>query len=888
MADSTITVEIGADVSGFTSGVATASSGFQRLAAATAENARAQAILGSQLKIIKELDDAEAVSNDVLAASLQRAAAASAELAAAQDALKVSSGGGTAAVGGLERVLAQAGGRALGAAGGMGMMGGAIGRVAGILPGLSTAFAVALPIALIALAIEKIEEFRENIAKAVREDDNLAIASFKVADSVQLENDKLEDQIAKLQGFPEKNRLAEALLEAKAAAEDLTKSLNETLQKENDLLNVGIFSQFFAAASGNEKDAAERMQPFLNQIIAARLKLAEAPPGSDQANSAIEQQIDLYTKLNAQISKEVLNLEAAGVTKTGEFKDADSIAKLQSQSITAMNAVAALKSELKQEPLRVQVAGLENQKDQIAETERQIDAERRLRDTTQETLQLQIEAAKTPTVEAAKSLPEFTTTQVDQKKAAMKAALEDERTDALVNANAIFQIAVEEDAKETALYQVGSEGYKKALAKRLQDDGDYEKQKATINKDYDARIGDSNRELENKYRELLDKRIGDEAAAEQKMAELRIEQNKKALDQMLKDDDNAMAIRQAHEKAQGTGLAPGPIADALKLQQAIEEYKEYDAEIQKLTQTLVQYTLISAKLHAIEAGGGILTPQQVAEVKAADENVSALTNAIERLRLKQVQLQAEMLSSWQQIGKAIENAAEKGLQTFNQNILQMIEKGQSFKKTMINVWNSMAESLIESMLQLGEKMLINWVKSLLGIQTEQAAGDTAQIAQAKTTSEAIVMSDAGTAGAAGFASAMQALPFPINVAVAPGVGGDAVAQTLAFGQFERGGLIGGMRGEAVPIIGHAGEHVLNEPVTAFVRQAAAASIAGGRGIPTGGGASGGGSSSTVNKNLTNNMRQENHFHKVADMSDRQIARMVKSAARKGLVRLADI
>jgi hypothetical protein len=72
------------------------------------------------------------------------------------------------------------------------------------------------------------------------------------------------------------------------------------------------------------------------------------------------------------------------------------------------------------------------------------------------------------------------------------------------------------------------------------------------------------------------------------------------------------------------------------------------------------------------------------------------------------------------------------------------------------------------------------------------------------------LKDAASAARGAFKSVMHALPFPANVIVAPMAAAGAFAAVEAF---EHGGVVGGSRGMAVPVLAHAGERVLTPTQT---------------------------------------------------------------------------
>jgi hypothetical protein len=99
--------------------------------------------------------------------------------------------------------------------------------IAGI-PGLSSAFAAMLPVVGIVAAVDIIgrliqrhEELAKAQEKAALEAENLAIKEGDQAKSMEIANLRLDDQIAKLEGRPNINRLKEALLESGIAADGL-------------------------------------------------------------------------------------------------------------------------------------------------------------------------------------------------------------------------------------------------------------------------------------------------------------------------------------------------------------------------------------------------------------------------------------------------------------------------------------------------------------------------------------------------------------------------------------------------------------------------------------------------------------------------------------------
>jgi len=111
-------------------------------------------------------------------------------------------------------------------------------------PALATAFSAVAIIGLAEVLAEIPEKFmrsREEMEKAARAQNELAISAVEVEQSIGIENLRLEDQIAKLQGMPQHSNLALALLEAQQYAERLSRSLEDDVEKSVNLLDAGFW-----------------------------------------------------------------------------------------------------------------------------------------------------------------------------------------------------------------------------------------------------------------------------------------------------------------------------------------------------------------------------------------------------------------------------------------------------------------------------------------------------------------------------------------------------------------------------------------------------------------------------------------------------------------------
>ena len=138
-------------------------------------------------------------------------------------------------------------------------------------PALESAFAPLAVIALIQAVIEineKIAQYYQGLRQANAEALDNARSLDTFARSTHLASLELEDLLARHEGRPVQNRLAEALEQARRKADELTDSLESAFRKEEDLLdkqNVGMFAALFTgqAETSRLRDAAK---PVLEQI----------------------------------------------------------------------------------------------------------------------------------------------------------------------------------------------------------------------------------------------------------------------------------------------------------------------------------------------------------------------------------------------------------------------------------------------------------------------------------------------------------------------------------------------------------------------------------------------------------------------------------------------
>jgi hypothetical protein len=141
----------------------------------------------------------------------------------------------------------------------------------------------------------------------------------------------------------------------------------------------------------------------------------------------------------------------------------------------------------------------------------------------------------------------------------------------------------------------------------------------------------------------------------------------------------------------------------------------------------------------------------------------------------------------------------------NHNITSWITGHETFGQMVINIADEMATAMINFFMKEAEQYLLSYIMKKLFAQAD-------------------VTTDAGRAGAAGYASVMEAIPFPANVALAPVIAAMAIAQTMAVGSFDEGGLA---QKTGLAMV-HQGEIAMPVEVSSAFRSMAAGGTLGGR------------------------------------------------------------
>lgn len=157
-----------------------------------------------------------------------------------------------------------------------------------------------------------------------------------------------------------------------------------------------------------------------------------------------------------------------------------------------------------------------------------------------------------------------------------------------------------------------------------------------------------------------------------------------------------------------------------------------------------------------------------------------------------------------QIRVNLQQSIDGMIKGFSQGVAKMIVEGKNLGKAMKQLGQQMLESMISMLVEWATK----WVMTHTVLAALNRAFDAAELATAKAKQVGMVSMAAGQAAAWQFADVMEAVPFPANIGVAPGAAAAAFGETMGFAAAEKGGIIDGSLGEAVPIVGHGKEMVL--------------------------------------------------------------------------------
>ena len=231
-----------------------------------------------------------------------------------------------------------------------------------------------------ATAIRKVEQAEQNVGNSFR---SLNLSAQGANDALAVTNDRLENEIAKLQGKPQ-NNLALAIDEARVAADKMAESLDRDNQKIKELLSqnaVPWWAGFLGkAGTSNVSDTLNAQNQHLSDL-ANRRNIATHSGNTDEAerlSTAIDAMRSQYLQANADEIQARLNDQK----KTGGLNQGANISLLQGQQSSLFNQFDQ-ESELAR-----------NQSDQAVK--QKLDAAKALNEAQKQAQELIVRAGATP------------------------------------------------------------------------------------------------------------------------------------------------------------------------------------------------------------------------------------------------------------------------------------------------------------------------------------------------------------------------------------------------------------------------------------------------------------------------------------------------------------
>jgi hypothetical protein len=292
--------------------------------------------------------------------------------------------------------------------------------------------------------------------------------------------------------------------------------------------------------------------------------------------------------------------------------------------------------------------------------------------------------------------------------------------------------------------------------------------------------------------------------------------------------DRVRALEEQTKIAGAIGKGQGEIAAAqLKAQYEQQHIHSLEQEITYRQQLAAiqdqQYTAELTALAARRSDAQALTDEvekskQLADIDARIADLSAKAQSAKIA--SQGQVDALQQNPIQQMGKEFSSVGIKdvdvqvaknlgaAVNNVAAGLANAIVHAKGFGQAITAAGKQLATALLTTVLEAGLKRVVGALLSLLPALTTVSSAQAAAAVQQKAIAQASVLTAAGEAAAWAFESVMAALPFPVNVAVAPEVAAAAFGQATAIGSFERGtdSAPGGLA-----MVGEKGPELLNLP-----------------------------------------------------------------------------
>ena len=257
-------------------------------------------------------------------------------------------------------------------------------------------------------------------------------------------------------------------------------------------------------------------------------------------------------------------------------------------------------------------------------------------------------------------------------------------------------------------------------------------------------------------------------------------------DTQREKDKTEPVNQQALQRLQGGNAVQQQLALAIQLKQVgIETNNEIQSRIGNLQQELA-----AAQKTNVPIETRLKLEQEILQAKIQQAAANGQGDQTDKLAAAQNQIQ-QTLVQWKSlnfgdIAQSSTKAVIAGVDGISQAMARAIVQGKNFGQAVTQSLKQIGTSILASAIETGLKRILSSLLGLIpGFQAVSGAQSGAA-AQQKAIASASVLTAAGEAAAWGFESVMAALPFPINVTVAPEVATAAFAQTSSFGAFAAG------------------------------------------------------------------------------------------------------
>lgn len=664
----------------------------------------------------------------------------------------------------------------------LGPLGYVMGRLGMVSEALAPMLAAVFPIAIVALSADlisnwadKIEQSHMKLEESEVSAEKMALSVTDLANATELSNLKLQDQIDKLEGRPSPNGIAEALLEADDEANKLIADLaNVGIQSSKVIEQVipGRFAALGKTLLSSVADIGEGLPGLVN------LGTTALAPEKQRAGLIEIQRLLVHESLSAETTAE--KLETSGARGTAAFNEQQAaLGKIASD----YNGLSARIADLAHE------YGL-TEEQQYAVTQAEIAYRQASRAAIQQAIhgQLEVHLAR------------------DRNAKEQQRAAEQEARRRQQAARKQLQAQEEIQRFESAGQQMIADHFKAQEEQSVRRDNAQFRINSGIQEEAERRakaeaLARLELDHETQLAEIKRSTAGQETAARQ-----RIE---------TPTTDVRARARQESELADA-GLQIEKTAAAQK-EQADENYWA-----QKMARDGDSQAQIYAKLEELHA----VYLARVAEMdnRAEAENERRDKERLARIRSEQDRETAEIQRALQS-----RRAAYRFFEAqVNSLILRSVEAeiAAATKKKEIDL--AAGENwLAMEMAKYTKKVFLAALDLVLHRTTETqklattASVGTAEIATVKAQGISKVTTSAGVAAAAQFADVMQVVPFPLNLGMAPAMAAAAFSQAMAFGAFERGGVVN----QTTFAMLHPKEMVLPAHISSAVQSMAAAPAA---------------------------------------------------------------